>query len=72
MALEYLVNKGYSLVERNYRTRYGEIDLILRSGDALGVGFRLQSTITSELRFRTLLSGGEQNVRFEMSGTPLQ
>lgn len=35
LALEYLVGKGYVLVERNYRTRFGEIDLILRSGTTL-------------------------------------
>ena len=27
--------RGYRLVERNYRTRYGELDLILREGDTL-------------------------------------
>ncbi len=35
IALDYLIDKGYSLVERNYRTRYGEVDLILRSGDTM-------------------------------------
>jgi putative endonuclease len=30
-----LLSKGYELVERNYRTRYGEIDLILRDGECL-------------------------------------
>lgn len=35
IALDYLIGKGYSLVERNYRTRYGEVDLILRSGDTM-------------------------------------
>ena len=35
IALDYLIDKGYSPVERNYRTRYGEVDLILRSGDTL-------------------------------------
>lgn len=35
LALEYLSRRGYTLVERNYRTRYGEIDLILRHGPAL-------------------------------------
>ena len=48
LALGYLAGKGYELVERNYRTRYGEIDLILRGEDVLvfvevkarrGVGF---------------------------------
>ena len=35
LALGYLVGKGYELVERNYRTRFGEIDLILRGEDVL-------------------------------------
>lgn len=35
LALRRLQSEGYELVERNYRTRYGEIDLILRYGDSL-------------------------------------
>lgn len=35
LALRYLTRRGYTLVERNYRTRYGEIDLILHEGDTL-------------------------------------
>lgn len=35
LALRYLVGKGYGLLERNYRTRLGEIDLILRDGATL-------------------------------------
>jgi hypothetical protein len=35
LALHYLTTRGYELVERNYRTRYGEIDLILRNDDLL-------------------------------------
>jgi putative endonuclease len=35
LALKYLVNKGYALVERNYRTRHGEIDLVVHSERAL-------------------------------------
>ncbi len=34
-AERYLITHGLSLVERNYRTRFGEIDLIMRDGDAL-------------------------------------
>ncbi|MCR5609863.1 MAG: YraN family protein, partial [Lachnospiraceae bacterium] len=26
-AAEYLINKGYSIVKRNYRYKYGEIDI---------------------------------------------
>lgn len=32
MAARYLVNNGYRIVQRNYRTRYGEIDIIARDG----------------------------------------
>lgn len=35
LALRYLERRGYGLVERNYRTRYGELDLIVRKGDTL-------------------------------------
>jgi putative endonuclease len=35
LALRYLVRRGYRLVERNYRTRRGEIDLILRKEETL-------------------------------------
>ncbi len=35
LALRYLSRKGYTLVERNYRTRYGELDLILRKNNTL-------------------------------------
>jgi putative endonuclease len=35
LALQRLLAEGYELVERNYRTRYGEIDLILRHGDCM-------------------------------------
>jgi len=33
--LRYLIQNGYTLVERNYRTRRGEIDLIVRKDDTL-------------------------------------
>src|SRR5215213_1699864 len=35
LALRYLIQNGYTLVERNYRTRRGEIDLIVRKEDTL-------------------------------------
>lgn len=34
-ALEYLTARGLTLVARNIRGRYGEIDLIMRDGDCL-------------------------------------
>jgi putative endonuclease len=35
LALRYLTRQGYTLVERNYRTRYGELDLIVRQNNTL-------------------------------------
>ena len=35
LALRYLRRRGYERVERNYRTRYGELDLILRQEGSL-------------------------------------
>ena len=35
LALKYLMKKGYALLDRNYGTRHGEVDLILRDGKIL-------------------------------------
>lgn len=35
LACEYLQKQGLSLVERNFRLRLGEVDLIMRDGDTL-------------------------------------
>jgi putative endonuclease len=35
LALRYLLRRGYRLLERNYRQRRGEIDLIVRDKDVL-------------------------------------
>lgn len=35
LAVKFLSGKGYEVLERNHRTRHGEIDLVMRSGDAL-------------------------------------
>ena len=35
LALRYLLRRGYRLVERNYRKRRGEIDLIVRNENSL-------------------------------------
>ena len=34
-AIAYLCACGYSVIERNFRCRFGEIDIIARDGDAL-------------------------------------
>jgi len=34
-ALDYLVKKGYEFIEKNYHTRFGEIDLIMRKDSQL-------------------------------------
>lgn len=35
LAVEHLVRRGYEIVERNYRTRWGELDIIARNGPTL-------------------------------------
>ena len=49
-AAEQAVSRGYSVIERNYRTPYGEIDLILRSPD--------NEIIFAEVKARTSSSFG--------------
>lgn len=34
-AAEYLARRGYSVIVRNYHTRYGEIDIVAQRGDVL-------------------------------------
>lgn len=34
-AAQYLSRQGLKLVEQNYRSRYGEVDLIMRDGETL-------------------------------------
>ncbi len=35
LAVDFLVNKGYQIVAQNYRSGYGEIDIIAREGSCL-------------------------------------
>ena len=35
VAAEFLLGKGYNLLERNYRNRLGELDIIADKGDTL-------------------------------------
>ena len=35
LAVEALERKGYSIIARRYRTRYGEIDIVAEDGDTL-------------------------------------
>jgi putative endonuclease len=35
VAAEHLLRRGYRIVERNYRTRWGELDIIAFDGEAL-------------------------------------
>ncbi len=50
LALRYLEERGYVLIERNYRTRYGELDLILRKENTL---------VFAEVKLRRGLSFGD-------------
>jgi putative endonuclease len=43
LALEFLESRGLKLITRNYRCRFGEIDLVLQDGD---------TTVFAEVRLR--------------------
>lgn len=49
LAASYLEGKGYTILERNYRNRYGEIDIIARTGDTL---------VFVEIKYRSSTSCG--------------
>ncbi len=44
MAAKFLENNGYNVIERNFRTRFGEIDIVATEGDTL---------VFVEVRFRS-------------------
>ncbi len=46
LAAEYLVNRGFSILERNYRVRNGEIDCIARDRDGTLVFVEVKSART--------------------------
>ena len=50
IALEYLIAKGYRLIQRNFRCKTGEIDLIVQKDDSL---------VFAEVRSRTGTAYGE-------------
>jgi len=67
--MRYLTRRGFELVERNYRTRYGEIDLILRKDELLvfvevklrrGIGFGNPLEAVTLQKQTTLRSLAEQ------------
>lgn len=35
LAADHLVSRGYQIIARNWRCRYGELDLIMRDGDTV-------------------------------------
>ena len=64
VALSYLEEKGYQVVERNFRTRFGEIDLIMKKEELLvfvevktrsGLGFGFpEEAVTANKRLHLL------------------
>ena len=57
MAADYLVKKGYRIVCRNYRNKFGEIDIIAESADGV--------LVYTEVKYR---SGEAHGTPFEAVG----
>ncbi len=73
MAAEYLADQGYKIIERRYKTKYGEIDLIVEKNDILCfVEVKTRQTLEDalacvDLRTRRRI---EQSALFFISQTP--
>jgi putative endonuclease len=48
-AQKHLEGKGYKFIDRNFLTRWGELDLIMESGDGTVVFVEVKSRIESEV-----------------------
>jgi len=68
-AASFLLKKGYQLIDKNWRTREGEIDLVMRDGSTLvfvevktrsNKNFGYPEEALSEKKLEHLVSAGEQ------------
>ena len=48
-AQKFLRKKGYKFIDRNFATRWGELDLVMESGDGTVVFVEVKSRIESEV-----------------------
>lgn len=49
IAADYLINNGYEILDRNFQTRYGEVDIIGQKDDMIiFLGFVVIVTIATE------------------------
>jgi putative endonuclease len=69
LTAEHLLSIGYTIVERNYRCSFGEIDIVARDGDALvfvevktrrGVAFGYPSEAVDARKQRKLIASAYQ------------
>ncbi len=61
LAAEHLSRLGYEIVERNYRTRWGELDIVARAG-----------TVLAFCEVKTRRAGGRAGGPFDAVGTNKQ
>ena len=61
LAAEYLEKKGYFIIEKNYRVRQGEIDLIARDGVCIVFVEVKYREDTADLEDGTFLFESEEN-----------
>jgi putative endonuclease len=76
-ATRLLKNKGYKILDRNYRCRFGEIDIVAREGDTIAFvevktrgsedfGSPKEALDTRKRRHITRASSGDAHIRFDV------
>ncbi len=73
IAVEYLQKRGLSILHRNYRTRFGEIDIVAQEGNKIRfVEVKTRITITKGKPYESVTSQKKHHLRLASTSFLLQ
>ena len=73
IATNYLLQKGFTIVQRNYKTRYGEIDIIAQSGNKIRfVEVKTRNTLTRGKPYESVTLRKKHHLRLASTSFLLQ